>query len=111
EPVLLLHRKLQCASNFLISYWFLLFVLNIADGFGRCADYRRHGEIARFLAHRECLKLVWSFSEASDFLCHKFFKKFDGSTSPLVPFSLKSRLRSIPGPSHHAHLWLTRPSS
>jgi hypothetical protein len=49
--VLLLHRKLQSASNFLMSYCFLLFVLNIADGFGRCADYRRHSEIARFLAH------------------------------------------------------------
>jgi hypothetical protein len=41
-------------------------------GFGRCADYRRHSEIARFLAHGECLKLVWSFSEAYDLLCHKF---------------------------------------
>jgi hypothetical protein len=31
------------------------FVLNIADGFGRCADYRRHSEIARFLAHGDPL--------------------------------------------------------
>jgi len=66
--VLLLHRKLQSASNFLMSYCFLLFVLNIADGFGRCADYRRHSEIARFLPIERCLKLVWSFSEASIFL-------------------------------------------
>jgi hypothetical protein len=28
------------------------FVLNSVDGFGRCADYRRHSEIARFLAHK-----------------------------------------------------------
>jgi len=55
-----------------MSYCFLLLVLNIADGFGRCADYRQPSEIARFLAHRECLKLVWSFSEAYDFLYHKF---------------------------------------
>jgi hypothetical protein len=25
----------------------------VADSFGRCADHRRHSEIARFLAHRK----------------------------------------------------------
>src|SRR6476661_7874414 len=72
EPVLLLHRKLQSASNFLMSYCFLLFVLNIADWFGQCADYRRHSEIARFLAHRECLKLVWSFLKPTIFFVINF---------------------------------------
>src|SRR5262249_22739256 len=33
EPVLLLQRKLQYASNFSMSYCFLLFVLNIAAAF------------------------------------------------------------------------------
>src|SRR5215469_10726202 len=62
EPVLLFRRK-QSASSFLVSCWLLLLFLNIADGFRRCGDHQRHSDIGD---HRKRLKLIWSFSEAAD---------------------------------------------
>src|SRR5882762_4041835 len=65
RPTLLLDRKLQSDSNFLMSSdSSFLFRMSLM-WFRRCGDHGVIVTLASIDDHRERLKLIWSFSEAA----------------------------------------------
>jgi hypothetical protein len=66
RPILLLDRKLQSDSNFLMSSDFSFLFRMSLMWFRRCGDPGGIVTLASIDDHRERLKLIWSFSEAAD---------------------------------------------
>jgi DNA-binding winged helix-turn-helix (wHTH) protein len=74
--------------------------LNIADVFPTAAITNGIVKLARFHTHRECLKLVWSFSEANDFICHNFSlsRSLTARLRRSGPLLAKKQIALNPGP-------------